>query len=385
MGHIKDRWYSGRGDAKKPSARHGTGLRWQVWYQVDGREKCGGSFKNKSVAERKLVELESSVIRGQWVDPTDQTTVTELLRRHAGTRMHNPRTAARAESLVRTHVEGTALGARRIVTVRPSEAQAWVSDRATVLAPSTLRLLVTQVRGAFNAAVHDHLVPANPFQRVTMPRVERDRVVPLTVSEVARLADAVPDRYKPMIIAQSGLGLRIGELLALRVENIDFLRRMVRVECQVDSMTLSLVAPKTARSRRSVPLPEVVSLALSEHIRKYPPALNGLIFHTRDGQPIRHDTYGNKVLVPAARKIGLPEGTTSHALRHHYASVLLAAGESVVAVAERLGHDDASLVLSTYGHLMPDMEDHTRRAIDAAWNRVTAAHGEPGTAQGRPE
>jgi hypothetical protein len=48
-------------------------------------------------------------------------------------------------------------------------------------------------------------------------------------------------------------------------------------------------------------------------------------------------------------------------------SILLAAGESVVAVAERLGHEDATLVLKTYGHLMPDSEDRTRRAIDAAW------------------
>lgn len=70
---------------------------------------------------------------------------------------------------------------------------------------------------------------------------------------------------------------------------------------------------------------------------------------------------------------GLPTGTTSHDLRHHFASLLLAAGESVVAVAERLGHDDASLVLSTYGHLMPDSEDRTRRAVDAAWGAAAAA------------
>jgi integrase len=63
-----------------------------------------------------------------------------------------------------------------------------------------------------------------------------------------------------------------------------------------------------------------------------------------------------------------PAGVTSHDLRHHYASVLLAAGESVVAVAERLGHENATLVLRTYGHLMPDSEDRTRRAIDTAWS-----------------
>jgi hypothetical protein len=47
---------------------------------------------------------------------------------------------------------------------------------------------------------------------------------------------------------------------------------------------------------------------------------------------------------------------------------LLAAGESVVAVVERLGHENATLVLKTYGHLMPDSEDRTRRAIDTAWS-----------------
>jgi integrase len=85
----------------------------------------------------------------------------------------------------------------------------------------------------------------------------------------------------------------------------------------------------------------------------------------------RHDHYGSQILAAAVRRAGLPEGTTSHGLRHHYASVLLAAGESVVAVAERLGHENATLVLKTYGHLMPDSEDRTRRAIDEAWCATT--------------
>ncbi len=82
----------------------------------------------------------------------------------------------------------------------------------------------------------------------------------------------------------------------------------------------------------------------------------------------RHDYYGAQIFASAVRRAELPAGTTTHDLRHHYASVLLAAGESVVAVAERLGHENATLVLKTYGHLMPDSEDRTRRAIDAAWS-----------------
>ena len=83
--------------------------------------------------------------------------------------------------------------------------------------------------------------------------------------------------------------------------------------------------------------------------------------------------YGTRIFGKAVAKLAaakgstFPAGTTTHDLRHHYASVLLAAGESVVAVAERLGHENATLVLTTYGHLLPDSEDRTRRAVDDAW------------------
>jgi integrase len=77
------------------------------------------------------------------------------------------------------------------------------------------------------------------------------------------------------------------------------------------------------------------------------------------------------VFPAAVKKAKLPAGTTTHDLRHHYASVLLAAGESVVAVAGRRGHENATLVLKTYGHLLPDSEDRTRRAVDEAWCAIT--------------
>jgi hypothetical protein len=63
----------------------------------------------------------------------------------------------------------------------------------------------------------------------------------------------------------------------------------------------------------------------------------------------------------------------------------LAAGESVVAVVERLGRDDATLVLSSYGHLMPGSEDLPRKAEDAAWNPVSEDSGEAGTARDGPD
>ncbi|GAC1444900.1 MAG: hypothetical protein NVSMB55_22870 [Mycobacteriales bacterium] len=134
--------------------------------------------------------------------------------------------------------------------------------------------------------------------------------------------------------------------------------------------------PKTPTSRRTLPLPQMTADAQAAH----PPQSDGSIFYTRQGKPDRHDYYGTTIFKEAMKEAGLPPGTTSHDLRHHYATVLLARGESVVAASERLGHEKASLVLSTYGHLMPDSEDRTRKAVDDAW-------GEPddGLQRPRPE
>lgn len=249
--------------------------------------------------------------------------------------------------------------------------QAWASDRAQVLAPSTLRNLVSLLRSIYASAVLDRLAASSPVVRVALPRHERARIVPLTIDQVHALAEAMPARNRAMVLTQAGLGLRIGELLALRMQDVDFLRRTARVEWQIAPGAKTRSDPKTPRSRRTVPLPQVVADALAAHISAFPPGTDGSLFTTKTSAVYRHDYYGSRIFTDAVERAGLPAGTTTHDLRHHYASVLLAAGESVVAVAERLGHENASLVLSTYGHLMPDSEDRTRRAVDEAWNAIT--------------
>ena len=339
------------------------------WRDDQGRQRKK-SFSKKGDADRHAATVEADKARGTYVEPS-KITVAEYARRWAETRPHRPTTARRTEMMIRLHIEGTRLGGRRLADVRPSEVQAWATDRSRVLAPTTLRQAVGLLRSVYGAAVLDRLVASSPVVRIQLPRHERERVVPLPVEQVAALAEAMPERYRAMVLTQAGLGLRIGELLALRVQDVDFLRRTVRIEWQFTQGSKGERSePKTPRSRRTIPLPRVVAEALASHLAAFPAAEDGTIFTTRKGAALGHVYYGHSLMGRAVSEAGLPKGTTSHDLRHHYASVLLAAGESVVAVAERLGHEDASLVLSTYGHLMPDSDDRTRSAVDAAWDAV---------------
>lgn len=379
MGHVEDRWYVTRDGHKVPTSRHGKGRRWRVRPDSPARSQ---SFERKVDADRFLSTVSADVLRRSYVDPSDRTTLAAYSRRWAAARPHRATTARRVSSLIERHIAGTSLGGRRLAAVLPSDVQSWAADRAKLLAPSTLRTLVSLLRSIYASAVLDRLVPASPVVRVTLPSTHRERVVPLTVEQVRALADAMPARNRAMVLTQAGLGLRIGELLALRIRNVDFLRREVRVEQQITSGSRLRSEPKTPRSRRTVPLPTVVSEALARHVEEFPPGTDGTLFTTRSGlRPYSHIYYGTVIFRKAVERGGLPKGTTSHDLRHHYASVLLAAGESVVAVAERLGHETATLVLTTYGHLLPDGEDRTRRAIDGAWADRAI---ETATAPGRP-
>ncbi|MCZ2850016.1 tyrosine-type recombinase/integrase [Modestobacter sp. VKM Ac-2978] len=335
----------------------------------DGRQRKR-TFGKKGEADRFASTVEADKLRGQYVDHSDRTTVAEYARTWAAARPHRASTAERVSSQIEVHIAGTRLGGRRLADVRPSEVQAWATDRARVLAPSTLRAQVRLLRSIYSSAVLDRLVASSPVVRVQLPSDDRDRVVPLTVEQVQALTDAMPARTRTMVLTQAGLGLRIGELLALRVQDVDFLRRTARVEFQIAPRTKERTEPKTPRSRRTVPLPQVVADALAKHIATYPPGADGSLFTTGIGTVYGREHYG-ATFTAAVKRAGLPAGTTSHDLRHHYASVLLAAGESVVAVAERLGHENATLVLKTYGHLMPDSEDRTRRAVDEAWCAIT--------------
>ncbi len=156
-----------------------------------------------------------------------------------------------------------------------------------------------------------------------------------------------------MPIVAAGTGLRPGELFGLEAADVDFLRRTVRVDRQLNERR-QLAPLKTRASYRTVPLPEVVADELAQHLARAG-RREGLIFAGHDGQPARLNTFTvawRRAVVAAEATAGL----CLHDLRHSYASALIAAGESVKPVQVRMGHASAMVTLDVYGHLWPDSD-----------------------------
>lgn len=180
-------------------------------------------------------------------------------------------------------------------------------------------------------------------------------------------------------------GLRRGELLALRWQNIDLEKGMLYVT-QTLTVTqqqgLIFKTPKTGKSRRSVTLPPSAVEALREHRRRQTEERlrlgpvwqdHDLVFPGPDGRPWHPDTFTSSFRDLCARA-GVQ--ARLHDLRHTHATQLLKAGVHAKIVTERLGHSSIGITLDTYSHVLPGMQDEaaarTEAALQAALQRGQA-------------
>jgi integrase len=338
-------------------------VRWR-----DGAAQRKKTFTRKIDADRFRTHVEHSQLSGSYVDPVaGKVTFQEFAEAWRTAQPHRPTTAHHTRVRLEKHMYPV-LGNRPIASIRPSEIQALVSGLD--LAPSSVRPVFGILKSVFTAAVRDRVISVNPADQVKLPEVPRRQVQPLTVDQVQALADAIRPEYRALVVVGAGAGLRPGELFGLQLGDIDFLRKLVRVERQVQEVTGHgvYVGPlKTRQSYRTVPVGEVVITSLSEHVRQWPP--DGHVFTGQSGHLIAARWFGRQVWRPSVAAAGLPTGTRFHDLRHFYASALVRSGLSVRVVSERLGHASAAVTLGVYSHLWPDDEQRSRDAIDQLFSQ----------------
>jgi len=339
--------------------------KYRARYRDGNGKEIARHFTRKVDAQRWLDEVTTSVVTGNYVDPkAGKITFEEHAEAWRKKQVHRPGTVEHVERSLRLHFYPV-LGDRRLSGILPSDIQALVKTMSQTLSPATVGVVYRYTSTVFKSAVADRRIPSSPCAGVKLPKETPAKVVPLSTDVVVRLTEAVPQRYRAMVVLAAGTGMRQGEIFGLTTDRVDFLRRSLRVDRQLVSTSghePTFGPPKTAASSRDIPLPTVVVEALARHVELLPPGPEGLLFTGTEGQKLRRSAFGN-VWRKTARDAGV-EGTVFHALRHYYASLLIRHGESVKTVQARLGHANAAETLDTYSHLWPDSDDRTRDAVD---------------------
>lgn len=371
---------------KRKDDRTGYVVRWR---DEQGKQRKK-SFAKKSEADRYKTEVEHSLNNGTYVDPArGKQTFYEYAERWRSIQTHEPNSADNAKSQLRVHVYPV-IGSRPIGAILPSEIQALVRGLQPRLAPSSIRTVMNTVKAVFNAAVADRYLAHSPCQRIRMPKVPTKPVIPFTLHQVDLLTELIDPRYRGLVTFAVGTGMRQGELFGLRVWDVDFLGREVRVKQQIQPKRgggVRTASPKSASGTRTIPIASVTRDALSAHLAEFPANADGYVFTDARGRPLQRSVFNSGVWYPARRAAAAamrkPVRSSKsddaaqiraradqvaragmHDLRDFYASALIRAGVSVKVVAARLGHTNAAMTLSRYTGLWPDDEDRTRQAIE---------------------
>ena len=334
--------------------------KWRArWREYPGGPQRAKHFARKLDAERYLVAVQHQLLSGSYVAPeAGRVTLDVFVELYLARQPWRSATSEVAEYAL-GHARRE-LGGRPLASIRKGDVQAFVTGLK--LGPTTVGVVFQHLNAVLEAAVQDRMIATNPAKGVRLPERTETEVVPPTIEVVQAIYEKAPPWFRPAVLLGAGLGLRQAEASGLTVDRIDWLARFVRIDRQwiTRHKRAEWGPPKTKASARVIPASSYLLAELGAHVgRRH----EGFVLH-RDGQPVDYNAFGY-YWRRAADAAGV-EKIRYHALRHAFASLLIAEGCSVKAVQKALGHSSAVTTLNLYAHLWPGDEDRIRHAVDRA-------------------
>lgn len=328
----------------------------------------------KSEVRQKVTEILRSHDQGLTVQTKSQTAATYLnswLMNVVKPKVR-PATYRSYEQIVRNHL-APGLGSLTLEKLTPQRIQAFLNAKAeTGISVEHLRRVL---RAALSQAVKWELVPRNAATLVSVPKKVAFEYTYLDVDQARTFLQAVENtRYRALFTVAIAVGLRLGEALGLRWQDVDLDGGTLSVRHQIQRVEgeLKLVEPKTAKARRTVPLPAFAVEALRKHrIEQHETRVAnsdvwqemGFVFASMVGTPADPRNI-RRTLESVLKETDLPK-LRFHDLRHTCATLLLAQGTDARTIMETLGHSQITLTLNTYAKVMPVLQRDAAEKMDS--------------------
>ncbi|MDX9798704.1 MAG: site-specific integrase [Bacteroidales bacterium] len=332
---------------------------------------------NKTTAQKRLSEILNQLDNGTFMKPS-KTTLREYFEKWLAdyaTPKLSPRSLERYSGIVRNSIIPE-LGHIILTQLKPEHIQSHYSAMLeSGLSARTVHYHHAVIHKALQTAVKWGLASRNVADAVDPPRIKRPEMQYWNEDETASfLKTAENSPYYELFYMALFTGMRRGELLALRWQDVDLILSQVYVNRslhQLKNGSYVFTEPKSERSRRTIALPLSAKLELIELYEKS--KSNGeklgthlqdsdLVFSHIDGRPLRPNTITNAWRFLCKKANVKP--IRLHDARHTHASLMLKQGIHPKVVQERLGHSSISITLDTYSHVSPGIQEAAAESFD---------------------
>jgi integrase len=381
----------GNGEGSISRRKNGGWIAQYSVYTLEGR-------KRKTIYGRTRAEVSEKLIKamadrdGGIVYETGKLTVGDYLDRWLRDSVKGTvkeTTYANYSYITRVHIS-PALGRVKLKNLTPAHVRGFYGEKArTNLSAATVKKMHVVLRRALSHAVSDGVIPRNAADNVKPPRASApgEEIRPLNSVECCAFLEASRgERLEALYVLAVHCGLREGELLALRWEDVDLevanpalLVRHTLTRGEDGHGYVIGASTKSGKGRR-VRLTRQAVASLKDHrMRQLEERMSltglwqdqDLVFPNNIGFLLNPSNLRNRSFKRIKARSGVREDLRFHDLRHTCATLLLREGVNAKVVSEMLGHASIVITLNTYTHVLPDMQDSAADAMEAALGTVS--------------
>ncbi|GGW99255.1 tyrosine-type recombinase/integrase [Streptomyces chartreusis] len=424
-GYVEDRWLTKKPDPatgkRRETARHGKGKRWRVAGVPGVKDR---SFTTEAAAKKWLKESATDSERGTFYDPRDgEMLLQEYVEKHW---WPNLRRAPTTKQSMRPRVFNHILphvGHLPLNRIGHDEVKAWQTRAEEDIDTGTLVVTWRNFSSIMQAAHKAKRIPVNPFRDpdLVAPTVPKSKAKAWSDATLAAVRAELATRYQMLADLGFTSGLRQGEAFGVSPDDVD--GDVLRVVRQIINVNGRLAfGPPKGNKEREAPCPPELARAIKEYADTFPPVevtlpwvdpdRPNLAWEARPSRTVRllvttghtgkvrggavsRDMFNELHWKPALAAAGVIPASTEksgrrvkyrmpredgfHVLRHTFASVVLAEGETIGQLAAWLGHADPAFTLRTYVHFMPKSGIKAVAALGGMLSRVASAADAGGT------
>jgi integrase len=359
--------------------RRGTGNvqqlpsgRWRArWWGSDGKQHSE-SFDIPEAAEAKLARVQTDKRAGIYTDPT-KIRVGELFEEFLS-HPHNQLRESTKHYYRRqfeVHIKAD-FGRRRLHGLSSPQIEDWAYGLRETVGVATAHACYRLLRAVLGFGVRRGYLARNPAEKLRIPGVKPRRSPNLTPQTIQAITEAIEPRHKAMTLVMALAGLRIGEATALQVADFDEVQAELVVDkAYADTSGTPVLGPTKTGETRKIALPAVVVEAIVDHLERFGPGTDGLLFSAPRGGPIRPDHFRRRTWATALREVGV-DYIPPHVLRHFAVSFALGTGVKITEAAEMAGHSDPMTTSRVYSHVLPGKARQVAEKVNTAFMGATS-------------